>query len=67
MAQRLDKWIASQGTRSRRDTVRLIRDGKVTVDGRVARDPSQKIDETAAVTVDGEPLFYQTYTYLMMK
>lgn len=66
MAQRLDKWIASQGTRSRRDTVRLIRDGKVTVDGVVHRDPSEKIDETARVVVDGVPLQYQTYTYLMM-
>ena len=66
MAQRLDKWIASQGTRSRRDTVRLIRDGKVTVNGVVRRDPSEKIDEAAAVTVNGVPLQYQTYTYLMM-
>ncbi len=66
MAQRLDKWIASQGVRSRRDTVRLIRDGKVTVNGVVRRDPSEKIDETDAVTVDGVPMQYQTYTYLMM-
>ena len=51
---------------SRRDTVKLIRSGKVTVDGVTLRDPSQKIDETAAVAVNGVPLPYQSFTYLMM-
>lgn len=66
MVQRLDKFIASQGTRSRRDTVKLIRAGRVTVDGTVCRDPSCKIDTAAAVAVDGTPLAYQEFTYLML-
>ena len=66
MVQRLDKFIASQGTRSRRDTVKLIRSGRVTVDGAVCRDPSHKIDTDAAVKVDGTPLAYQEFTYLML-
>ena len=66
MAQRLDKFIASQGTLSRSETVRLIRQGRVTVDGAVCRDPSQKIEESSAVTVGGEPLTYQRFVYLMM-
>lgn len=66
MAQRLDKLIASQGTLSRSETVRLVRQGRVTVDGEVCRDPARKIEESAAVTVNGEALTYQRFVYLMM-
>lgn len=65
--QRLDKLIASQGTRSRSETVRLIRSGQVTVNGAVCRDPSAKYDaDTCTVTVAGQPLRYQQYVYIMM-
>lgn len=65
--QRLDKLIASQGTRSRSETVRLIRAGQVTVNGVVCRDPSAKYDaDTCVVTVAGQPLCYRQYVYIMM-
>ena len=65
--QRLDKLIASQGTRSRSETVRLIRSGQVTVNGAICRDPSAKYDvDTCTVTVAGQPLDYQQYVYIMM-
>lgn len=67
MLQRLDKLIASQGTRSRRDTVKLIRSGRVTVDAAICRDPAQKVDaETQTIVVDGKSLAYQRFVYLMM-
>ncbi len=66
MAQRLDKWIASQSTYSRSETVKLIRGGRVTVDGVVCRDAARKVEETAAVTVAGEALTYRRCVYLMM-
>ncbi|MBO5929011.1 MAG: rRNA pseudouridine synthase [Clostridia bacterium] len=67
MLQRLDKLIASQGTRSRRDTVKLIRSGRVTIDGAVCRDPSQKVEsESQQITIEGKPLVYQRFVYLMM-
>lgn len=66
MAQRLDKWIASQGMGSRSETVRLIRSGQVTVEGAVCRDPARKIEESCAVTVAGQPLVYRRFVYLMM-
>lgn len=67
MLQRLDKLIASQGTRSRRDTVKLIRSGRVTIDGAVCRDPSQKVEpESRQITIEGKPLVYQRFVYLMM-
>ena len=65
--QRLDKLIASQSTRSRSETVTLIRRGRVTVDGVVCRDPSCKVDADAcAITVDGESLFYREFVYIML-
>lgn len=65
--QRLDKLIASQGTRSRSETVRLIRAGQVAVNGEVCRDPSKKFDEAICeVCVSGERLYYRQFTYIMM-
>ena len=65
--QRLDKVIASQGTRSRRDAVRLIRTGQVTVDGTVCRDAAAKIDpETARICVAGEDVCYRQFVYIML-
>ncbi len=66
MAQRLDKLIASQGTLSRSETVRLIRGGRVTVDGAVCRDAARKVEDTCVVTVNGETITYQKFVYLMM-
>ena len=65
--QRLDKLIASQGVRSRSETVKLIRSGQVTVNGVVCRSPSQKVNtDTDMVSVSGELLNYQEYVYIMM-
>ena len=62
MLQRLDKLIASQGTRSRRDTVKLIRSGRVMVDAVVCRDPAKKVDaEVQYISVEGEQLTYQRF------
>ena len=66
MVQRLDKMIASQGTLSRSETVRLIRSGQVTVDGVVCRDAARKVEETCTLTVAGEALCYRRFSYIMM-
>ncbi len=65
--QRLDKLIASQGTRSRSETVRLIRAGLVTVDGVVCRDPSAKYEaDTCDICVAGQLLRYRQFVYIML-
>ncbi len=67
MMQRLDKVIASQGTRSRSETVRLVRSGQVTVDGEVCRDPARKVDaDVCCIAVAGEELGYQRFVYVML-
>ena len=65
--ERLDKVVASMGRWSRREVKGLVREGRVLVDGRPAASPEMKVDpERCRVTVDGEELGWQRYTYLMM-
>lgn len=52
---RLDRYLSEAGVGSRSEVKKLIAWGRVTVDGKVCRDPSAKIAENAAVTVDGKP------------
>lgn len=64
--QRLDKMIASTGKWSRREAKDLIRQGRVLLNGAVARSAEEKTDPAAAVFVDGEPLEYRRYTWIML-
>ena len=65
--ERLDKILASQGTLSRRDVKDLIKKGLVTVNGKVVKDSSQKIDENSdAVTVNGDEVILKKHIYIMM-
>ena len=65
--ERLDKFLCSQGTLTRSEARRLIRAGRVTADGRVCRDPSQKLDpQGVALCVEGKPLHYAAHVYFML-
>ena len=65
--QRLDKIIASTGKWSRREVKNLIRQGRVLVDDYPAQSPEEKADpETAEILVNGEPIGYRRYTWLML-
>ncbi len=65
--ERLDKYISTQTTLSRRDATTAIRRGRIAVDGVVWRDPSKKLDPaSAAVTLDGQAVNYRRYIYIMM-
>lgn len=67
MKERLDKFISSQTSLSRKDAGRAIRDKRVTVGGAVCRAVDAKVDPQAdTVTLDGQPLTYRRYVYLMM-
>lgn len=67
--QRLDKFLSEAGAASRKEIKALIRQGRVTVDGRAASAPDQKIDEkTAVVCLDGAVVEgYRTVTILLHK
>lgn len=63
--ERLDKRLASTGRWSRKEARELIRAGRVTVDGRTARAPEEKVGEEP-VLVDGAPLKDTGLVYLML-
>ena len=57
--QRLDKVIASTGRWSRREVKELVRQGRVTVNGAVAKIAEEKADpEAADICVNGERLIW---------
>lgn len=65
--QRLDKLLSEAGVASRKELKTIIRAGRVTVDGQVAKTPEQKVDETTAdVRVDGRPVGKQRMIILML-
>lgn len=66
--QRLDKFLSDAGIGSRKDLKALIKAGKVTVNGVTVRDESAKIEETAAVAVNGSAVVpYHTLTVMLHK
>lgn len=67
MKERLDKYLASQTALSRREAVRAIRDGRVTLNGEVCRVPDTKADTDAdEIALDGRTLRYRGAVYYMM-
>ena len=64
--ERLDKRLAATGEWSRKEARDLIRAGRVTVSGQACRKPEEKVDETAPVLVDGQPIEGGGPVYLML-
>lgn len=54
---RLNKYLSEAGICSRREADRLIENGKVTVDGKVA-DLGVRVDEKSVVTCNGKPVHF---------
>ena len=64
---RLDKYLADCGAGSRKETRAYIRDGRVTVNGVVAKREAQQVQEEADhICLDGVELLYRRYLYLML-
>ena len=65
--ERLDKLLASPGVASRSDAGRMIRAGRVRVDGRVCRSPAEKADGALPdIRLDGASLSYSRHVYIML-
>ncbi len=63
---RLDKYLAEMGAGTRSEVKKLVRAGRVTINGAVAEKPEQKVDpETDTVCLDGEALLYVAYEYYL--
>lgn len=64
---RLDKYLADMGLGTRSELKKIIRSGRVQVDGIPAKKPEEKIDfEKQIVTLDGEVICYQKLEYYML-
>lgn len=65
--ERLDKIISATGKKSRREVCEMVRQGRVLVDGKPAPAADMKVDpQTAVILLDGEPLGYEKFTYVML-
>ena len=67
MTERLDKLIASQGKLSRSDVKKMVKSGRVTVDGAVVKSADIKVDaDKSVISVDGKALNYKKNIYIML-
>lgn len=64
---RLDKYLADMGLGTRTELKKIIRSGRVQVDGVPIKKPEEKIDiEGQVVTLDGDRICYQEWEYYML-
>lgn len=65
--QRLDKLLAASGQYSRREVKVLVRQGRVLVDGVIAKSPEDKYHgESVELKVDGQVVGYEKHTWVML-
>lgn len=64
---RLDKYLAGMGCGTRSEVKGMIRKGRVTVGGALAKSPEQKLDtERDCVELDGNPVAYEEFAYYLL-
>ncbi len=64
---RIDKIIASQGQYSRSEVKKLIKLGRVTLDGRVLKSSDEKADpDINIIAIDGKAIGYKKHIYIML-
>ena len=62
---RLDKY-AAHAAKSRKDIKKMINSGRVSVNGKVIKDPGFSVSESDEVKVDGEIFSYREFIYIIM-
>ena len=63
---RLDKYLAEMGAGTRKEVRKMIRDGRVSINGHKETDPGRKVAEGEEVCADGAPVVYEKYVYYML-
>lgn len=63
----LARWISKLGAASRTQAARLVAEGRVSVDGLVARDPERRTDpRRETIAIDGRPLARRAPIHLVL-
>ncbi|HBH11756.1 MAG: Pseudouridine synthase [Clostridiales bacterium 38_11] len=66
-AMRLDKLLSNMGYGSRSEIKKMINRGSVSIDRKVIRNPSFKVNPIESiVNFEGKQVFYRKFTYLML-
>ena len=66
--ERIDKIIASQGQYSRSEVKKLVKSGRVTLDGRVLKSSDEKADpDVNIIAIDGKAINYKKHIYIIYK
>ncbi|HWP52116.1 MAG TPA: pseudouridine synthase [Clostridia bacterium] len=64
---RLDKLLSTAKGLSRADAKRLLATGAGTVDGKIVKSGSEKVDtDRQTVILKGEPIFFEAHLYILM-
>ena len=63
---RLDKYLAETAQCTRSEAKTMLAKGRVQVNGAVCKKGDTQLKDTDTVTVDGAPLTYQKFVYLML-
>lgn len=65
--ERLDKILSNMGYGSRKDVKRIIKEGRIQVNGKIIKENDFKINPyNDIIILDGKRIFYRKYIYLMM-
>lgn len=64
--ERLQRVLAARGVASRRKSEDLIREGRVTVNGKVVTELGTRVDPNASIKVDGKVVRKQAHRYLVL-
>lgn len=65
--ERLDKILANLGYGSRKDVKKIIKSGKVEIDGKIIKDNNYQLDPVKSIIkINSEEIKYKKYIYLMM-
>lgn len=64
---RLDKYISTSLVISRKDAIRIIKNGQISVDGKITKSGDEKIDDTqSCVLYDGKEISFSPEHYIML-
>ena len=63
---RLDKYLSDMGVATRSESKKIIKAGRITIDGEVITDPAFHVSDIHSVSLDDTPLSYQEHLYYML-